>query len=110
MLTCSRMKMLLNAAAPKFKFQEPIFRPLRSPNHFQTVKPWSTISSYGYLAVLNCNQVQSLRTQSAQMVSGEFPTILGTMFSGKSTTVLNTIKSDRSKSRLGKLPPKCFIL
>nr|GMC58132.1 pentatricopeptide repeat-containing protein At4g16470-like isoform X1 [Ipomoea batatas]GMD41472.1 pentatricopeptide repeat-containing protein At4g16470-like isoform X1 [Ipomoea batatas]GME15731.1 pentatricopeptide repeat-containing protein At4g16470-like isoform X1 [Ipomoea batatas] len=90
--------MLLNATAPKFKFQEPIFRPLPSPNRVQTVKPWIAISSYGYLAVLNCNRVRSLRTQSVQMVSGEFPTILGTMFAGKATTVLKRIQSDRSKS------------
>nr|GMD46261.1 pentatricopeptide repeat-containing protein At4g16470-like isoform X1 [Ipomoea batatas] len=90
--------MLLNATAPKFKFQEPIFRPLPSPNRVQTVKPWITISSHGYLAVLNCNRVRSLRTQSVQMVSGEFPTILGTMFAGKATTVLKRIQSDRSKS------------
>nr|GLL36422.1 hypothetical protein DM860_006510 [Ipomoea trifida] len=90
--------MLLNATAPKFKFQEPIFRPLPSPNCVQTVKPWIAISSYGYLAVLNCNQVWSLRAQSVQMVSGEFPTILGTMFAGKATTVLKRIQSDRSKS------------
>lgn len=105
MLTSSRMKMLLNATAPKFKFQEPIFRPLPSPNRVQTVKPWIAISSYGYLAVLNCNRVRSLRTQSVQMVSGEFPTILGTMFAGKATTVLKRIQSDRRKSRLGKLRP-----
>nr|GMD39600.1 pentatricopeptide repeat-containing protein At4g16470-like isoform X1 [Ipomoea batatas] len=90
--------MLLKATAAKFKFQEPIFRPLPSPNRVQTVKPWIAISSYGYLAVLNCNRVRSLRTQSVQMVSGEFPTILGTMFAGKVTTVLKRIQSDRCKS------------